>query len=368
MRKVLAIFLLLASGLFSSCHFARMLIWNFPDIRDAKKFPKMEIPKGDNPFVFFAAEKNSPVILPKDTSQEYREYDFEELLKKTKTVAFIVIRNDSILYQQYLNGYSESSVIPSFSMAKSFVSMLAGIAIDEGAIKSIHDPITNYLPELTNPGFEKITIKNLLNMRSGIAFNESPANPFGDVAKYYYGDNLKKYITKLKVAKKAGHTFEYKSVNAQLLAMIVERATHKPLAEYMEEKVWQYIGAEYDASWSIDSRKNKEAKAFCCFNARPLDFAKLGRLYLHKGNWNGRQVVSEKWVKESLDVSTKRNRKMYSYMWWHTNGSNGRDFFAQGLMGQYVYVYPEKNIIIVRLGKKYGIYWLTLLRSIAEAN
>jgi CubicO group peptidase (beta-lactamase class C family) len=157
--------------------------------------------------------------------------------------------------------------------------------------------------------------------------------------------------------------------------MIVERATHKKLADYMEEKVWRYIGAEYDASWSMDSKRDKEVKAFCCFNARPKDFAKIGRLYLNNGSWDGRQIISAKWVKESLNLAGKKNT-FYSYQWWHTRELNdagkvvtSNDFYADGLLGQFIYVYPEKNIIIIRLGKKEGINgWPTIMKQIARAN
>ncbi len=362
-------------SLFCSCHVGRFFVYNFADIRDYKKFPKIDIRKEDQPFLFKTKDGHDSVRIPTSVTVKRKEYDFRQFLDKTKTVAFLVIRNDTALYQYYGQGYEESSIVPSFSMAKSFVSMLLGIAIDEGAIKNVQEPITKYLPELTSPGLEKVTIGDLLSMRSGIRFDESYFNPFGDVAKYYYGSNLKKYITKLRMKDEPDKTFNYTSVNSQLLTMIVERAVHKSLAAYMEDKVWRHIGAEYDASWSVDSRKNKEIKGFCCFNARAKDFAKIGRLYLNKGNWNGRQIVSEKWVKQSLDL-TGRKDAFYSYQWWHTLDADGNnkakdanDFFANGLLGQYIYVYPEKNIIIVRLGKKEGPgSWPALMKAIARAN
>ena len=358
---------------FSSCHVARFFIYNFADIRDYKKFPKIDINRQDSPFHFFAKTKGDSVKLPTSITVKKKGYDFTSFLKKTKTVSFIIIKNDSLLYQYYGQGYTESSIVPSFSMAKSFVSMLLGIAVDEGAIKDVREPITKYLPELTTPGFEKITNEDLLEMRSGIKFNEGYLNPFGDVAKYYYGVNLSKYITQLKIEGAPDQEFKYKSVNSQLLAMIVERAVHKSLADYMEDKVWRYIGAEYDASWSIDSRKDKEIKGFCCFNARARDFAKLGRLYLHNGNWNGRQIVSEKWVKRSLDMKGKKN-EFYSYQWWHTRDMDREsritlagDFYADGLLGQFIYVYPQKNIVMIRLGKKEGVgKWPTIMKTIAR--
>jgi CubicO group peptidase (beta-lactamase class C family) len=370
MKPFKLIGLLALMALLPSCHVVRFFVWNFADIHDYKKFAKMPIRKGGEPFIFTAAGTGAAAIkLPKTISLRGKPYTFDGLLERTKTVAFLVVRNDSLLYQQYLSGYSNESVVPSFSMAKSFTSILMGIAIDEGAIKSVSEPITNYLPELTKPGFEKITIEHLLDMQSGIRYNEGYVNPFGDVAKYYYGTNLKKYIKHLKIKGAPGKNFDYISVNTQLLGLIIERATHKPLADYMEEKVWKYIGAEYDASWSVDSRRNKEAKAFCCFNAHAADFAKFGRLYLNKGMWNGRRIVSEAWVNKSLSTAGNKNGGEYSYQWWHNASAPGKDFLAEGLLGQFVYVYPEKHIIIVRLGKKEVIdAWPQLMKGIAEAN
>jgi len=326
---------------------------------------------------------------------------FEKHIEKDGTVAFLVIRNDSILYEKYFNKYESSDVVPSFSAAKSFVSALVGIAIDDGKIQSIDEPITNYLPELRDPGYKSITIEHLLQMRSGIKFNESYVNPFGDAAKYYYGKNLRKYLAKQKIELAADSQFNYISINTQLLGWIVERATGKPLALYLEEKIWQPLGMESPASWSIDSKNHQMAKAFCCINARAIDFAKFGRLYLNKGNWNGQQIVSEAWVDSSVTLMDYRNYFLYSYQWWHTrdfipvadsasiNGIHqpvyfrhdpkepvekffarpSGDFYAEGHLGQFIYVYPQKNMIIVRLGKKYGTTpWSDLFKEIARNN
>jgi CubicO group peptidase (beta-lactamase class C family) len=343
----------------------RFFIYNFADIRDYKKFPKHDIAKGETSYHFIGGAAPGSVKLPKSVSIKKKAYDFERFLNKSNTVAFLVIRNDSLLYEQYLDGYNKSSIVPSFSVAKSFTSILMGIAIKEGYITSVDDPVTKYLPELKENGFDQVTIEWLLDMRSGVKFNEGYYNPFGDVAKYYYGRKIKKYVRKLKLAKEPGREFDYKSVNTQLLGMIIERATKMSLSQYMQEKVWRHIGAEYDASWSIDSRKDDQVKAFCCFNARAVDYAKVGRLYLNNGNWNGEQVVPAAWVRQSLNVSSGKNGSIYSYQWWH---NDAQDFMAEGILGQFVYVYPAKNIIIVRLGSDgYGA-WSALLRAIAEKN
>lgn len=361
----------------SSCHVGRFFIYNFADIKDNKKFPAHSVAKGATEFHFTPAENShgdsAIVKLPKEITIKNKRYSLEEYLEHTKTVAFLVIRNDSLYYEKYFYNYNQNSIVPSFSAAKSFVSALTGIAIGEGYIKSVHQPITDYLTELDKAKFGKVTIEHLLEMRSGLAFNEGYLNPFGDVAKYYYGTNLKKYVSKIKVKEAPGQHFEYISLNTQLLGMIVSRATGKTLAAYLQEKIWQPLQMESDASWSIDSRKGQTEKAFCCLNAIARDFAKFGRLYLNGGQWNGKQIVPADWVKRSVSADSSENGGIYSYQWWHNRPKGAgatSDFMAVGLLGQYIYVHPQSKLIIVRLGKTEGkgVAWGALLQAIAEAQ
>lgn len=398
MKKSLLYLLLVP--LLCSCHVGRFVIYNFADIRDYRKFPHLPVTTAPGPFIFAPAPATSTLKLPKDIPLKKRHYDFEGMLRHTGTVAFLIIRNDSLLYEQYFSGYDKSRVVPSFSAAKSVVSALVGIAVDEGKIKSVQDPITDYLPDLDKKRFGNITIEHLLNMRSGIHYNESYLNPFGDVAKYYYGRNLRKYVRKQRIKEAPDQRFEYISLNTELLGMIVEHATGKSLAQYLQEKIWQPLGMEYNASWSVDSRKHKEVKAFCCLNARARDFARFGRLYLHEGNWEGKQLISKAWVRQSTTFTDTKNEFLYSYQWWHNRRYSvlsdsvkpaglyvlkdikandgktikaivqpGPDFFADGLLGQYIYVYPEKKMVIVRLGRKAGhMDWGSLFLALAENN
>lgn len=382
-----------------SCHVGRFFVFNFADIRDHKKFPANPIEAPEVPFQFTDGTASKAFKLPDSISISKKRYPLDAALEKSGTVAFLIIRNDSILYERYFKGYEENSIVPSFSVAKSYTSALVGIAIQEGYIKSIKDPITRYLPELNPKYFDAVTIEHLLNMRSGIDFNESYINPFGHVAKFYYGRNIPKYITKLKTEKAPDTEFNYISICPQLLGMAVERTTGKSLSQYLQEKIWQPLGMEHDASWSLDSRKHHATKAFCCLNARAHDFAKFGRLYLHNGQWNGQQIVPEAWVKASTTFTNDLNGYLYSYQWWHnriTVADNGQtvtglhqkrtftnkegvtnkyivtpsgDFYAEGILGQFIYVYPEKNIIMVRLGKKYGsIGWARFFLQLSRMN
>jgi len=360
-------------------------------MHDYKKFASVEIPKSTMPFHFIEVGANQ-LQLPDTLSDSA----YAISIRKSKTAAFLIIRNDSILYEYYAPTYSPGSIFPSFSVAKSFISLLTGIAIDEGYIKSVHDPITKYITELDTATFGKITIENLLDMRSGIRFNEGYFNPFAGVAKAYYGLNLKKQMLKLKTKLPPDSIWQYKSCNTQLVALAIERATGTTVQDYFHKKVWEPLGMEYDATWSIDSKKNKTIKAFCCLNARATDFAKLGSLYLNHGKWNGKQVVSAAWVELSTAPEVK-NRYFYTHGWWQNfdyvidkNGTQqvysslatvksnwtkgdkaficpSRDFFAEGWLDEYVYVNPDKNMVMVRLGsteKKFD--WPSAMLEIAR--
>ena len=202
-------------------------------------------------------------------------------------------------------------------------------------------------------------------MTSGLDFNESYFNPFGHAASFYYGRNLKKEIAKLKLKDEPGNEFNYVSGETQLLGLVLDRALkEKSVSEYFEEKIWTPLQMEYDASWSIDKKKDGLEKTFCCVNARARDFAKIGRLYLNKGNWNGNQIVPKEWVEISTQFSSLNGSYGgYQYQWWIPNTTG--DFMAQGILGQFIFVSPSKKLIMIRLGKKYGnLDWVNLFEKI----
>jgi len=360
------IIILTISGLFCSCQLTRYVIYNFADIKDYKKFPSRPLYNDSVKFQFSTTTHGIVTKTIRDYKKNNKVIIFEKYLESNNTVAFLIIKNDTIQYEHYFKGYDQKSIVPSFSMAKSITSILIGCAIDDGLIKSVDEPITNYLPELKKNGLEKVTIKHLLQMTSGIKFNESYVNPFGKVASFYYGRHLRKNVSKLKLKTEPGKEFNYISGNPEVLGLILEKVLKpKTVTQYLQEKLWQPLGMEYDASWSIDKKKNGMEKTFCCINARARDFAKIGRLYLTHGNWNGKQIVTEKWVKESTKIDTTDGSAWYyQYLWWIPT-KNG-DFMAVGLLGQYIYVNPSKNLIIVRLGKKEGkINWWIFLPYLA---
>lgn len=366
MKKSLPVLLIsvLSLFVFSSCKLGRFVIYNFADIKDYKKFPYRTVQEDTATFYF---QHTDSAKHPRKITVDNKDYEFGEYLQENKTVAFLIIKDDTIQYEKYFNGYDESSIVPSFSMAKSILSILIGCALDDGLIQSVDEPVTNYLPELEANGFDRVTIRNLLQMTSGIAFNESYVNPFGQAASFYYGTNLEKEIGKLELEYEPGQDFEYVSGDSQLLGFVLARALgDRSISTYFQEKIWQEIGTEYDATWSLDKKGGME-KTFCCVNARARDFAKVGRLYLKEGNWNGRQLVPANWVQQSVKIDTTQGSKWYyQYQWWLP--SKEGDFMAQGILGQYIYVYPEKKLIIVRLGKNDGkANWVGVLTSLGHA-
>lgn len=360
MKKKLFYFIALTIlGLFNSCKIGRFIYYNTADITDHKVFPNRQIDNDSIKFQFNEIEKQiafdsiSLSKTRKNGNQTVNKVSFEDFLVQNKTVAFLVIKNDTILYENYFFEYDKSSIVNSFSIAKSFTSALIGCAIEDGLINSANQPITDFLPNLEENGFDKITIEHLLDMQSGIKFSEGYLNPFGDVASFYYGTNLRKQVNKLELEIEPGTVTKYRSVDTQLLGMVLEKAiAPKTLSEYLEIKLWKPLGMEYPASWSLDKNKNGIEKTFCCLNARARDFAKFGRLYLNNGNWNGSQVITKDWVKKSISNKDDNGNELdYNNQWWIYENNH---FVAEGILGQFISVHPDNNLIFVRLGKSSG--------------
>lgn len=291
-------------------------------------------------------------------------------MERMKTIAYLIIKDDSIRHEEYWDGYSDTSHTSSFSMAKTFISILVGIAIEEGKIKSLDEPVGDFLPEYQEGNKSKITIRHLVTMSSGINFDESYINPIGFAAEAYYGSDLRKLIFKYDAEGEPGKYFQYLSGNTQLLGFVLSKAVGMSVSDYASEKLWKPVEAEYDAYWSLD-HKDGDEKAYCCFNSNVRDFARIGKLYLDSGRWNGKQIVPEKYVLESIqpaptlekDDNTKNNR--YGYSWWilpdysprgtldSVQRGKGHDiFYARGILGQYIIMIPDLKMIVVRLGKK----------------
>lgn len=291
-------------------------------------------------------------------SSSYNKKNNEKLHQQIEALnpaAFLVIKNDSIVFEEYWDGYNKNSLTNSFSMAKSYIGMLIGIALDEGKINSIDDPVANYLPQYKD--HPELTIKHLLTMSSGINFDESYTSPFGHMAKAYYGKDIEKLNENYTVTETPGEIFRYLGGNTIILSFILEKVTGQTVSEYMSEKVWQPLGAQNPALWNLDHKDGRE-KAYCCFYSNARDFARIGKLYLNKGLWNNQRIVSEDYVNEStcpayyLKDGNGNLVDYYGYQIWTTYYKDMDIFFFRGIKGQYTIIIPDKNMIVVRLGKE----------------
>jgi CubicO group peptidase (beta-lactamase class C family) len=375
MCKILIVYIILLSAY--SCKLVRPIIYNIPDEKDAQRFPFRSIQKSADSCVFFFRKSSETIPAIKEIKVENRAFNstgtsLDQFVKLHKTLSFLIIRNDTVLYEYYSRNYSADRNVTSFSIAKAYISMLIGIAIKEGLIKSVDDPITNYITEWRNKeGFNLITIKHLLKHTSGIRFNQSIYNPESDQMQFYYGTTLRRKILSATIQQPPGVQFNYESENPCLLALILERCTGKTVSEYMQEKIWMQIGTEGPAFWSTDRRDSSAIeKAFCCLNARTIDFAKFARLLLNKGMWNGKEIIPSYWIDEATTRSNLQGSKVtYGYN-IGLGPAEYKSFFPVGLYGQYLYIYPKKNVIIVRFGNaelNYNAnYWKEIMIQLVD--
>ena len=277
----------------------------------------------------------------------------EEVHKKTGTVAFLIIKNDSILHESYYEGFNKNSKSNSFSMAKSIVSASLGKAIMEGKIKSLDQLVSDFFPEFKDGKVAKMTVGDLSSMASGLNWDESYYSPFSITTRSYFTDDLKKVILGLKGVDAPGQKYKYLSGNTQLLAMVIEKATGENLPNYVSKNFWKPMGAENEALWQTD-KKGGIVKAFCCIASDARDFARFGKLYKQYGKWNGKQLLDSTFIAKSITPRFKASPE-YGYGWWLTEYKGKKIFYMRGHLGQYVIVIPKDELIIVRLGKEIGL-------------
>lgn len=337
-----------------------VLKYRTPGAETYKVFPQEISRKSDSAFYFVrATEPRNDLDTLHVLDGNNGSIPLKTYLKNGQINAFIVIRNDSILYEKYDKGYSDSTLSTIFSGAKSMISIMMGQALADGSIKNLNDKVTTYIPELkSNPAFEQITLKNLLDMKSGLEFQDALGGIvkafFSDEAKYYYTDDMQAQLMKVKLVNKPGTVWVYKSIDPILLGWVLKKATGKSVAQYFEANVWKQIGAEYNATWGLD-QVNGLTNTASRFQVTAIDFAKIGRLYLNKGRYNGKQIVPENWVNQSVNIGTEKpasakgwQKSAHHYLWWIPQEGNKGDYAAEGMLGQRLYVDPKTNTIIVQ--------------------
>jgi len=323
----------------------KAVYYNFAGIDDYKIFTNNKVANG--------------IPQPWPVSTLYNKINIPDTLGRMlaglETVAVVVVRNDSLLYEKYWDGYSDSSLSNSFSMAKSITSLLMGVAIKEGKIKSVGELVGTYLPEFKEGIAADLTIKDLLTMSSGSNWDESYSNPLSVTTESYYGYNLHKTATGVRIIKKPGTYHSYKSGDTELLGLIIEKVTGRSLSDYASEKLWRPLGAEQPALWSTDNENGNE-KAFCCFNSNARDFARIGQLMLDSGKWKGSPIIDSAYYMQSITACNIPDEEglpcnYYGYQWWIRPAYAGV-FYARGILGQYIIVIPSKKTVLVRLGHR----------------
>ncbi|AFK03677.1 beta-lactamase [Emticicia oligotrophica DSM 17448] len=330
-------------------HIRNFISWGKHSIFDFRTHPTRHIENGGAPQVWPQDSLYNKVQIPDSLIAQ---------IDSNNTHAFIVIQNGKILYERYFDGFTKDSISGSFSAAKSIISMLVGIAVREGKIKSIDELAGNYVPHFKEGKLAKVKIKDLLTMSSGTNYKESDKSYMGLAAKMYYADDLNYVVEQMEAQEPAGINWEYRSGDTQVLGLIVEKAFGKSISELTSNYFINPMGAENDAKWLLDGDQQHE-KAFCCFNGVARDYARFGELMRTYGKWKDKQIVPEAYMRAAtspalyLKDPTEGGKPVdyYGYQFWIFNHKGFSIPAMNGLFGQYVYTIREKNAIIVRLGE-----------------
>ena len=313
------------------------------------------IPSSEEPYIF----NKKPYNLPETYFFEGEERNFQEDLDHFKTDGLIVLHNGDMLYENYWNGNSASSKHIAFSVSKSFLSALIGIAVGDGLIDSIEDPVTKYIPDFNGTGYEGVRIKDILQMSSGVKFNEDYADPKSDINIFgravARGSSFRDFSKTLEREKTPGTYHHYVSIDTQVLGFLLAEVTGVSVQDYLYEKIWNKIGMEQGAYYITDNLGVEMALGG--LNATLRDYAKFGQLYLNDGNWMGEQVVPAEWVKASYNPDGPHlkpgEHDMSSSPWgyglqWWVPGFPDTDYTASGVYNQYIYIDPLTNVVVAK--------------------
>ena len=329
------------------------IVHNFSNMQDVISI--IEVESSTEPYLF----SSRPQALPKTFTYGEKEISTQEFLQRSDTTALVVLKNEDITHESYYQGTQESDKRISWSVAKSFLSAIFGIAVEEGKIKNINDLVTDYVPSLKNSGYSKATIKNVLQMSSGVKFNEDYNDFFSDINRMgrvlALGGSFDDFAASLEKEREPGTYLHYVSIDTHVLGMVLRSATGKSIVENFKEKLWNKIHPESSAYYLTDDIG--EPMVLGGLNMRSKDFLKLGKLYRDNGRWNGEQVVPESWVKESttpdapyLMPGKRENSELdlgYGYQWWLPVGAD-QEFMALGIYDQFIYINKKSNVVIVK--------------------
>ena len=297
--------------------------------------------------------KNSvpqPWLLHEKYNSVSQSENLKKLNEKRKTKSFLVIRNDSIVFEKYFDDHQPSSLSNSFSVAKSIITSMMFKAIMEGKIKGLDQPLSDYFEEYKEGLASELTVGDLASMSSGMKWSEKYYSVINITSESYFTDDLRSVVLRQNIIDKPGQSFRYSSGDTQLLGMVIEKATGTTLTNYLSEKFWKPMGAENYALWQIDSNKSGMEKAYCCIASTARDFARFGKLYIDKGKWNNEIILDPSYIDLSINPVFE-DSPYYGYGWWLYNFEGKKVFTMNGHRGQFVISFPNENIIIVRQGE-----------------
>jgi CubicO group peptidase (beta-lactamase class C family) len=366
-KRVLALLILVAA---ITAYFFQPWSAHSPNAMTKLFSPEMRVENHRNMKRIFPwrdiAASPAPLSFPKAEKPQLVEFQFEgankkldEFLQRTQTTSLVVIKNGTIVSEQYFQGANEKSQFTSWSVAKSFLSTMVALAMKDGLIKSLDDKAEQYVPELKGKAYGSVTIRQLLQMSSGIKFDETYTNQFSDINLLFYrvflaGASINEVASGYEREVAAGTRFKYISSDSQILSWVLAKVSGMPLSQYIQTRLWAPLGMESSAYWSIEREGGAEV-GYCCLNATAKDFAKLGQLYLDQGKWKGQQFLPEGWVKEATRPSLNYLKpeasalkiRGYQYQWWVPAGYDG-EYFANGVWGQMIWVSEKTNTVIVK--------------------
>jgi CubicO group peptidase (beta-lactamase class C family) len=357
----------------------RILRYGDTDIDDFSHYPGRELQASQTPFQFNPSDLE--MQLPAAAFDAHASYDhLDTLLEENDSIAFLVIQGETLFYERHFQGHTPSSLSQTFSMSKSTTSILIGMAIDDGLIENVDQSIVDFIPELASAGFGDVSFHHLLTMTSGSNYVEND-NPFGEHVILNFTPELEKRILEIEIEHGPGELFRYKSGDNALLALALDRALGKEtITDYAQRRLWEPLGMQDQGVWTIDHEGDGLEKTWCCLATSARDFAKFGRLLLQDGTWNGNQVISSNWIEQATQQNQVSEAlwpddyravgwRGYGYQWWLASEESG-DYFALGKDGQFLYINPVRDLIIVRLGWSPGglrsSEWISLFQTIAE--
>ena len=309
-------------------------------LEDYVYFDSREITKSDDPQAW---------ALHTDYNSVPATNKLQKLHQNHKTVAFLVIKNDSIWHEHYFEGFGKDSKTNSFSMVKTIVSACLAKAIEEGAVKSFDQPVKDFLPWLKGEYADVVTVGNLATMSSGLKWKEDYDNLLTITPRTYISRNIVDVMKTLAIEAAPGERFVYQSGSTQLLSLVLTAATGETISDLVRRYFWNPLGAHADANWRLDSAEYGIEKSYCCFNSNARDFARFATLFKNDGIWNGKQLISASYVNNSITPQFEDGQD-YGYGWWLGSHMGKRFYSMRGHNGQYVIVFPEEDVIVVRLG------------------